>query len=94
MSQHPTTYVPKSAFGQWFESRLPVAGPDADGAPDVGQFRLDQQQGLATDQHLRSGDLRGGTVHDDLPDGSAEGLSQTGGIHRTGRIAHSTGGHA
>src|SRR5919107_1681097 len=25
MSQHPTTYVPKSAFGKWFESRLPVA---------------------------------------------------------------------
>ncbi len=26
MSQHPTTYVPKSAFGKWFESRLPIAG--------------------------------------------------------------------
>ena len=26
MSQHSTTYVPKSAFGRWFESRLPVAG--------------------------------------------------------------------
>jgi ubiquinol-cytochrome c reductase cytochrome b/c1 subunit len=23
---HPTAYVPKSAFGKWFESRLPVAG--------------------------------------------------------------------
>ena len=26
MSDHPTTYVPKSAFGKWFESRLPIAG--------------------------------------------------------------------
>ena len=26
MSQHATTYVPKSAFGKWFESRLPIAG--------------------------------------------------------------------
>ena len=26
MSQHPTTYVPKSAFAKWFESRLPIAG--------------------------------------------------------------------
>ncbi|MDP8918694.1 MAG: cytochrome b N-terminal domain-containing protein, partial [Pseudomonadota bacterium] len=26
MSQHPTTYVPQSAFGKWFESRLPIAG--------------------------------------------------------------------
>ena len=26
MSQHSTTYVPKSALGKWFESRLPVAG--------------------------------------------------------------------
>src|ERR687893_3075329 len=26
MSQHPTAYVPKSAFAKWFESRLPVAG--------------------------------------------------------------------
>ena len=25
MSQHSTTYVPKSAFGKWFESRLPIA---------------------------------------------------------------------
>src|ERR687890_1653495 len=25
MSQHATTYVPKSAFGKWFESRLPIA---------------------------------------------------------------------
>ena len=23
---HPTAYVPKSAFGRWFESRLPIAG--------------------------------------------------------------------
>src|SRR5918998_1722961 len=26
MSQHPTTYVPKSALAKWFESRLPVIG--------------------------------------------------------------------
>ena len=26
MSQHATTYVPKSAFAKWFESRLPIAG--------------------------------------------------------------------
>ncbi|MET0529470.1 MAG: cytochrome b N-terminal domain-containing protein, partial [Microvirga sp.] len=26
MSAHSTTYVPKSAFGKWFESRLPIAG--------------------------------------------------------------------
>src|ERR671911_1571685 len=26
MSTHPTAYVPKSAFGKWFESRLPIAG--------------------------------------------------------------------
>ncbi|MBB4039055.1 ubiquinol-cytochrome c reductase cytochrome b subunit [Microvirga flocculans] len=26
MSDHSTTYVPKSAFGKWFESRLPIAG--------------------------------------------------------------------
>ena len=24
--QHATTYVPKSAFAKWFESRLPIAG--------------------------------------------------------------------
>ena len=23
---HPTTYVPKSAFAKWFESRLPLIG--------------------------------------------------------------------
>jgi ubiquinol-cytochrome c reductase cytochrome b/c1 subunit len=26
MSEHATVYVPKSRFGKWFESRLPVAG--------------------------------------------------------------------
>jgi ubiquinol-cytochrome c reductase cytochrome b/c1 subunit len=26
MSEHATTYVPKSAFAKWFESRLPIAG--------------------------------------------------------------------
>ncbi|WP_046866343.1 cytochrome b [Microvirga massiliensis] len=26
MSEHPTAYVPKSAFAKWFESRLPVIG--------------------------------------------------------------------
>lgn len=26
MSQHATTYVPKSRFAKWFESRLPIAG--------------------------------------------------------------------
>jgi ubiquinol-cytochrome c reductase cytochrome b/c1 subunit len=26
MSQHATTYVPKSRFAKWFESRLPLAG--------------------------------------------------------------------
>ena len=26
MSNHPTTWVPKSAFGKWFESRLPIGG--------------------------------------------------------------------
>jgi ubiquinol-cytochrome c reductase cytochrome b subunit len=26
MSQHPTAYVPKSAFAKWFESRLPLIG--------------------------------------------------------------------
>jgi ubiquinol-cytochrome c reductase cytochrome b subunit len=26
MSGHPTTYVPKSALGKWFESRLPIGG--------------------------------------------------------------------
>jgi ubiquinol-cytochrome c reductase cytochrome b/c1 subunit len=26
MSEHATVYVPKSRFGQWFESRLPIAG--------------------------------------------------------------------
>jgi ubiquinol-cytochrome c reductase cytochrome b subunit len=26
MSEHATTYVPKSAFAKWFESRLPVVG--------------------------------------------------------------------
>src|ERR671912_146870 len=26
MSEHPTAYVPKSAFAKWFESRLPIVG--------------------------------------------------------------------
>src|SRR3978361_2467497 len=26
MSDHATTYVPKSRFAKWFESRLPIAG--------------------------------------------------------------------
>src|SRR4051795_9571579 len=53
---------------------LPVTGADADGGPDVGELGLDLEPRLTADE-----DLWGGTAHDDLPDGSAEGLWQTPG---------------
>ena len=48
------------------QRRLPVAGAHADGDPDVGELRLDQQDGLAADDDLRFGELGEGAVHGDL----------------------------
>ena len=51
--------------GAALQRGLPVAGAGAHGDPDVGDLRIDQQDCLATDQHVRRGGL--GTARGDLP---------------------------